>query len=180
MTYTVMTVCTGNICRSPMAEVVLAQALATAGLGQVAVRSTAVTGEEIGNPIDTRAQAVLREAGYVVPDRGAVRVSAADIATTDLALAMTAQHARALRQVGFPPEKVVLEAYRPAVQCVLASPAEMPGSTPDSKALAKDLKKLGFRFIGPTTAYAAMQAIGIVDDHLADCLTRLARPGGDE
>ena len=131
MTYTVMTVCTGNICRSPMAEVVLAQALATAGLGQVAVRSTAVTGEEIGNPIDTRAQAVLREAGYVVPDRGAVRVSAADIATTDLALAMTAQHARALRQVGFPPEKVVLfRAFGHGVPDGDASTASAP-DTPD-------------------------------------------------
>lgn len=47
--------------------------------------------------------------------------------------------------------------------------ADVPGSTPESKALAKALKKRGFRFIGPTTAYAAMQACGLVDDHLATC-----------
>ena len=106
--FTVMTVCTGNICRSPMAEVVVRQALAEAGLDHVIVRSTAITSGEVGNPIDRRAQAVLRDAGYDVPQREAVRVAKADVETTDLALAMTAQHARALLAVGFPAEKVVL------------------------------------------------------------------------
>lgn len=46
---------------------------------------------------------------------------------------------------------------------------EVPAITPESKALAKDLKRRGFRFVGPTTAYALMQATGMVDDHLADC-----------
>ena len=46
---------------------------------------------------------------------------------------------------------------------------EVPAVTPESTALAKALKKRGFRFVGPTTAYALMQATGIVDDHLADC-----------
>jgi DNA-3-methyladenine glycosylase I len=41
--------------------------------------------------------------------------------------------------------------------------------------MAKTLKKLGFRFFGPTTAYAAMQACGLVDDHLATCPVTLAR-----
>ncbi|MEU9110394.1 DNA-3-methyladenine glycosylase I [Streptomyces sp. NPDC048483] len=44
--------------------------------------------------------------------------------------------------------------------------------TPESTALAKDLKKRGFRFVGPTTAYAMMQACGLVNDHLADCRAR--------
>jgi DNA-3-methyladenine glycosylase I len=48
-------------------------------------------------------------------------------------------------------------------------PSEIPGRTPESVALAKALKKLGFRFVGPTTAYAAMQACGIVNDHVAAC-----------
>ncbi|PWD52531.1 protein tyrosine phosphatase [Serinibacter arcticus] len=103
-----MTVCTGNICRSPMAEVVLRQAFAHAGLDDVEVRSTAVTAYEVGNPIDTRARRVLAAAGFTVPDRGAVQVEAEDVAGTDLALAMTAEHARALRRLGFPAEKVVL------------------------------------------------------------------------
>ncbi len=47
--------------------------------------------------------------------------------------------------------------------------AEVPASTPESVALAKELKATGFRFVGPTTAYAAMQACGLVDDHLAGC-----------
>ncbi len=47
--------------------------------------------------------------------------------------------------------------------------AEVPALTPASTAMAKDLKKRGFRFVGPTTAYALMQATGMVDDHLAGC-----------
>jgi DNA-3-methyladenine glycosylase I len=47
--------------------------------------------------------------------------------------------------------------------------ASVPASTPESTAMAKDLKKRGFAFVGPTTAYALMQATGMVDDHLAGC-----------
>ena len=47
--------------------------------------------------------------------------------------------------------------------------AELPASTPESTALSKDLRRRGFRFVGPTTAYAAMQALGVVNDHLAGC-----------
>jgi DNA-3-methyladenine glycosylase I len=50
--------------------------------------------------------------------------------------------------------------------------SEMPSSTPESKALARELKRRGFRFVGPTTAYALMQATGIVNDHLAGCIVR--------
>jgi DNA-3-methyladenine glycosylase I len=49
---------------------------------------------------------------------------------------------------------------------------DLAASTPESKALAKALKARGFRFVGPTTAYAAMQACGIVNDHLAGCWVR--------
>jgi DNA-3-methyladenine glycosylase I len=50
-----------------------------------------------------------------------------------------------------------------------ASFAEVPPVSPESTAMAKALKKAGFRFVGPTTAYALMQATGMVDDHLAAC-----------
>ncbi|MGP3914097.1 DNA-3-methyladenine glycosylase I [Nonomuraea sp. 10N515B] len=50
--------------------------------------------------------------------------------------------------------------------------ADVPATTPGSKALAKELKKHGFKFVGPTTAYALMQAIGLVNDHLQDCVAR--------
>jgi DNA-3-methyladenine glycosylase I len=50
--------------------------------------------------------------------------------------------------------------------------ADIPAVTPESTALAKALKREGFRFVGPTTAYALMQACGLVDDHLAGCCAR--------
>jgi DNA-3-methyladenine glycosylase I len=53
---------------------------------------------------------------------------------------------------------------------------DVPASTAESTALSRSLKKHGFRFVGPTTAYALMQACGVVDDHLAGCVRR--RPGG--
>jgi DNA-3-methyladenine glycosylase I len=46
---------------------------------------------------------------------------------------------------------------------------QVPAITPESTAMAKELKRRGFRFVGPTTAYALMQATGMVDDHTADC-----------
>jgi DNA-3-methyladenine glycosylase I len=49
---------------------------------------------------------------------------------------------------------------------------DVPSTTPESKALAKELKRRGFRFVGPTTAYALMQACGLVNDHLAGCAVR--------
>ncbi|MGW1835032.1 DNA-3-methyladenine glycosylase I [Streptomyces sp. BBFR2] len=61
-------------------------------------------------------------------------------------------------------------AGRPAPRTV----ADVPPVTAESTALAKDLKKRGFRFVGPTTAYALMQACGLVNDHLAGCHVREA------
>ena len=49
---------------------------------------------------------------------------------------------------------------------------ELAASTPESTALSKDLRRRGFRFVGPTTAYAAMQSLGVVNDHLARCPAR--------
>lgn len=46
---------------------------------------------------------------------------------------------------------------------------QVPSITPESKALSKELKRRGFRFVGPTTAYATMQAVGLVDDHVDGC-----------
>jgi DNA-3-methyladenine glycosylase I len=50
--------------------------------------------------------------------------------------------------------------------------ADLAASTPESKALSKQLVGLGFRYVGPTTVYAAMQACGVVNDHLAGCAAR--------
>jgi len=51
-------------------------------------------------------------------------------------------------------------------------PAEIAATTPESVALAKDLKTRGWSFVGPTTAYAFMQAMGLVNDHLEGCFVR--------
>ncbi len=55
-----------------------------------------------------------------------------------------------------------------------ATIADVPATSPESVAMARELKKRGFAFVGPTTAYALMQATGMVDDHVADCFR--ARP----
>jgi DNA-3-methyladenine glycosylase I len=53
--------------------------------------------------------------------------------------------------------------------------AEIPSASAESKAMARELKRRGFRFVGPTTAYALMQATGMVDDHMHDCWVPSAR-----
>ena len=53
-----------------------------------------------------------------------------------------------------------------------ASLADLPAATAESAALSKTLKRHGFVFVGPTTMYALMQAVGLVDDHLAGCFRR--------
>jgi DNA-3-methyladenine glycosylase I len=51
---------------------------------------------------------------------------------------------------------------------------DLPAETVESRALSRDLKQRGFRFVGPTIVYAFMQAVGLVDDHAAGCLVRSA------
>ena len=62
--------------------------------------------------------------------------------------------------------------FRPARHAAPRSAADFVATSPEATALAKELKRRGFRFVGPTTAYALMQATGIVDDHLAGCCVR--------
>lgn len=98
--YTVMTVCTGNICRSPMAEIILRAEFERRGLAdRVRVMSSGVSDEEYGNPIDRRAVRVLKARGYELPARHfAHRIEPDEIAETDLFLPMTASHMRALKR----------------------------------------------------------------------------------
>ncbi|MCW2970836.1 MAG: DNA-3-methyladenine glycosylase [Solirubrobacterales bacterium] len=80
----------------------------------------------------------------------------------------------ALRADGGPLETAV-RSHAPAPRASPpASWADVPSTTPESVALARELKLRGFRFVGPTTLYALMQACGLVDDHLADCPARPA------
>ncbi|MRK02955.1 MULTISPECIES: DNA-3-methyladenine glycosylase I [Aeromicrobium] len=68
----------------------------------------------------------------------------------------------------------LLWSFAPPPRPAPTSFADVPATTPESIAMAKTLKKKGFRFFGPTTAYALMQATGMVNDHLADCVARPA------
>ena len=65
--------------------------------------------------------------------------------------------------------------FRPEPGSAPRSTADVPTSSPESIALAKALKRAGFAHVGPTTMYALMEAIGLVDDHLADCHRRGVR-----
>ena len=58
-----------------------------------------------------------------------------------------------------------------------ASMDEVPAQTAQSRELSRQLRTHGFRFVGPTTGYALMQACGIVDDHIAGCLVPVTRRG---
>jgi len=69
----------------------------------------------------------------------------------------------------------LLEQFRPVPRPAPERMEDIPAVTAESTALAKALKARGFRFVGPTTAYATMQAIGLVNDHLAGCWVRDAR-----
>ena len=69
----------------------------------------------------------------------------------------------------------LLWSFAPSNRSRPATMADVPPVSPESKAMAKELKRRGFAFVGPTTAYALMQATGMVDDHLAGCQVRPAR-----
>ena len=77
----------------------------------------------------------------------------------------------ALREAGEPLEELVWD-HRPEPRPAPASFADVPATVPQSEALARLLKRRGFRFVGPTTLYALMQACGLVNDHLAACPVR--------
>ena len=63
----------------------------------------------------------------------------------------------------------LLWSFAPAVHHRPATGADVPATSPESVAMAKDLKRRGLRFVGPTTCYALMQAAGMVDDHVSGC-----------
>jgi len=67
--------------------------------------------------------------------------------------------------------------FEPKRRAAPSSFADVAASTPESTALSKELLRRGFRFVGPTTCYAAMQALGIVNDHMPRCYVRTACEG---
>jgi DNA-3-methyladenine glycosylase I len=81
----------------------------------------------------------------------------------------TIQNARVAADLPVPLNDLLWSFAPPPRPARLGRLAEIPSTTAESTAMAKDLKKRGFRFVGPTTAYALMQAMGMVDDHLDGC-----------
>jgi DNA-3-methyladenine glycosylase I len=77
----------------------------------------------------------------------------------------------ALREQSTPLPELVWT-HRPKPKRAPRGPGDWVATTPESAALSKTLKRAGFRFVGPTTVYAAMQACGVVNDHLASCFVR--------
>jgi DNA-3-methyladenine glycosylase I len=81
----------------------------------------------------------------------------------------TIANARAVRSAIPEGLDALLWSFAPARHARPRTVADIPASSPESAAMAEELKRRGLRFVGPTTAYALMQATGIVDDHLATC-----------
>jgi protein-tyrosine phosphatase len=90
----VVFVCWGNICRSPMAERVAQRMAEQQGLRGVRFTSAATSSEELGEPIDPRTEAVLRQHGYRSNGHRASRITRAEIEAADLVIAMEDIHIR--------------------------------------------------------------------------------------
>jgi DNA-3-methyladenine glycosylase I len=104
---------------------------------------------------------LLQDAG-IVRHRGKIEAAIAN-----------ARGTLALREEGTPLDQLVWS-HRPDPSPPVASIYDLPSTTPESVALSKALRRAGFKFVGPTTVYAAMQACGVVNDHIADCHVRAA------
>jgi DNA-3-methyladenine glycosylase I len=122
----------------------------------------AFAGFEIPRVADFGARDVRR----LLADEGIVR----NRAKIDAAIS----NARVARRLSEDGESLsgLIWSFRPKRRAAPRSGSQLPATTPESKALAAELKRRGFRFVGPTTAYALMQACGIVNDHLAGCAVR--------
>ncbi len=83
-------------------------------------------------------------------------------------IAATIRNARATADLDVPLGEL-LWSFAPVRHKPPARSGDVPATTDESKAMAKELKRRGFAFVGPTTCYAMMQATGMVDDHLVDC-----------
>lgn len=120
-----------------------------------------------GFAIDAVASFTDADRERLLADPGIIRNRAKVDASIANALA-----AQALRDEGGLDALVWSFAPDPATRPAPRTTADVPPVSPESAALAKALKSHGFRFVGPTTAYALMQACGLVNDHLADCSAR--------
>ncbi|OBK78149.1 DNA-3-methyladenine glycosylase I [Mycobacterium sp. 1164985.4] len=116
-----------------------------------------------GFDVDRVARYTERDIARLLADTGIVRNRAK--------IEATIANARAVADLrdGGTDFAELLWSFAPPPRPRPATFANVPAVTPESTAMAKELKRRGFRFVGPTTAYALMQATGMVDDHTADC-----------
>jgi DNA-3-methyladenine glycosylase I len=104
------------------------------------------------------------------PDDEARLMTDAGIVRNRAKIAAAVRNARAAQQVPEGLDALLWSfAPDPAARPRPATPADVPATTAESAAMAKELKRRGFVFVGPTTAYALMQATGMVDDHVVSC-----------
>ena len=111
--------------------------------------------------IDQIARFTDHDVARLLQDAGIVR--------NRLKIQATINNARAARQLDVPLDELLWSFAPGSMRQRPRSRDEVPATTAESVALSKELKRRGFRFVGPTTAYAAMQAMGVVDDHLVGC-----------
>jgi DNA-3-methyladenine glycosylase I len=111
--------------------------------------------EKVAEFTDDDVERLLQDAS-IVRNRAKIRAAIAN--------------ARAIAELEMPLDKL-LWSFAPEAKGRVrpATMADVPAVTDESKAMAKDLKKRGFNFLGPTTCYALMQATGMVDDHVEGC-----------
>jgi DNA-3-methyladenine glycosylase I len=112
-----------------------------------------------GFDIETIARYTDADVARLMADQGIVRNRAK--------IEATIANARAAADVDDLSE--LLWSFAPAPRPRPAASSDVPSATAESTAMARELKRRGFRFVGPTTAYALMQATGMVDDHLRAC-----------
>jgi DNA-3-methyladenine glycosylase I len=114
--------------------------------------------------VDSVAAFTARDVKRLLADAGIVR----NRAKIDATIA----NARAIRDEVPEGLDAFLWSFAPAKRRRPKTMKDVPATSAESIAMAKELKRRGFRFVGPTTAYALMQATGLVNDHLADCFCR--------
>jgi len=109
-----------------------------------------------------------RDVGRLLGDAGIIRHRG----KIEAAIA-NARVTLALREAGTPLD-ALFWSFAASERPAPVAAGDWPATTPESVALAKALRRAGWRFVGPTTAYAAMQACGVVNDHLVHCPRRAA------
>jgi DNA-3-methyladenine glycosylase I len=120
-----------------------------------------------GFSIEAVARFGARDVRRLMADAGIVRNRAKIEATI-----ANAKAAAALYEQGETLAALVWGAAPASRRLAPRSMSDLPATTPESNALSRELKRRGFRFVGPTTVYAAMQACGVVNDHVLGCVVR--------